>query len=98
MRTVRRTAQSRLDYLEIWLYIAERNYDAADKLIATFDQKLALLADFPGVGQARDDLIPGLRSLPVGSYLIFYRPRDDGIDLVRVVHGSRNLRKLFRRR
>jgi plasmid stabilization system protein ParE len=29
--------------------------------------------------------------------LVFYRPLDEGVEILRVVHGSRNLRALLRR-
>jgi toxin ParE1/3/4 len=39
-----------------------------------------------------------LRSFPVGEYLIFYRPLSDGIELARIMHGARNIRrKMFRK-
>ncbi len=34
---------------------------------------------------------PNLRSFPIGSYLIFYRPMEDGIQLIRVAHGARDI-------
>ena len=37
----------------------------------------------------------GLRSLPLGNYIIFYRPIDDGIEVVRILHGARDLPPLF---
>jgi len=39
--------------------------------------------------------MPALRSLPVGNYLVFYLPLDDGIEVVRVLHGSREIDALF---
>jgi plasmid stabilization system protein ParE len=36
-----------------------------------------------------------LRSLPVGSYIVFYRPMEDGIIVIRVLHGARYLPELF---
>jgi toxin ParE1/3/4 len=62
-----------------------------------FDEKLKLLADFPGMGAMREDLGPSIRTFPVGNYLIIYRPMKSGIELLRVVHGARDLRRLFRR-
>jgi len=47
------------------------------------------------MGRRRDELSPGLRSVVMGSYLIFYRPLEDGIRLMRVAHGSRDLPSLF---
>jgi len=50
------------------------------------------------LGPARPELGADVRSLPLGKYLIIYRPVKGGIELVRFVHGARNLRRLFRRR
>lgn len=48
MATVRRTALARSDYLEIFLFIDERNLPAAERLLRVFDQKLEMLAEMPG--------------------------------------------------
>jgi toxin ParE1/3/4 len=98
MATVRRTVESQRDYLKIFVYIGEQNLAAAVRLIQMFDDKLDMLAEMPGLGPARPELGKGLRSFPVGAYVLIYRPSDDGIELLRAVHGARNLRKLFRRR
>ena len=34
-------------------------------------------------------------SQPVGNYLIFYFPLENGIDIIRVLHGSRDMERLF---
>ena len=47
------------------------------------------------MGRRREELAPGLRSFPVGRYLIFYVPLTNGVDIVRVLHGSRDLVALF---
>ncbi|MEZ0259218.1 MAG: type II toxin-antitoxin system RelE/ParE family toxin [Chthoniobacter sp.] len=46
-------------------------------------------------GQARPDIAPELRFLPVGNYLIFHRPIENGVEIVRVLHGSRDYRSEF---
>lgn len=33
----------------------------------------------------------GLRSFPVGSYLVFYVPASDGIEIVRVMSGRQDI-------
>ncbi len=54
------------------------------------------LAQHPRMGRNRsEDLRPGLYSFPVGAYVLFYREQPGGIALVRVIHGSRDLLKLF---
>jgi toxin ParE1/3/4 len=97
MPGIRRSKLAEQDYRNIWHYIAADNSDAADRLLRRIDTKLELYAANPRMGTARDNLAPGLRSFPVGNYLAFYRPVTDGIELVRVLHGARNLEELFRK-
>jgi toxin ParE1/3/4 len=98
MPRVVQTRRSRSDLVEILLYIRRDNHRAARRLLDTIHDKLQLLAEFPGLGQPREDLGRSLRSFPIGDYLLFYRPMKDGIQLVRVLHGRRDLRKLFRKK
>lgn len=91
MPVVHRTYTSRVDYGEIWDYIASQNLVAADRLIDRLDYTLTTLATSPQMGRKAADLAPNLRSFPVGNYLIFYRPIKDGIELIRVLHGSRDI-------
>jgi plasmid stabilization system protein ParE len=71
MTRIIRSPQAQRDVVQIWAHIAADNMRAADKLIDTFDQKLNILKDFPGMGQLREELASKLRSLPVGNYLFF---------------------------
>lgn len=50
-----------------------------------------MLADNPGAGRDRNDIVAGIRSFPVGRYLLFYRMLADGVELVRVLHGARDI-------
>ena len=43
------------------------------------------------MGRPRPEFAPNLRSIPEGSHVIFYRPIDDGIELIRVIHRARDL-------
>jgi toxin ParE1/3/4 len=96
MPQVLRTAQAAIDLLEIWVYIAEESsMDAADRVLGTIDRKCQALAEQPGMGRRREELASGLRSLPVGSYVIFYRDQDGGIEVIRVLHGARDIEALF---
>ncbi len=45
----------------------------------------------PGSGRKEPKLAADLRSFPVGNYLIFYRAVADGIAVVRVLHGARDI-------
>ena len=95
MARFRRTAEAERDLLSIWRYIAEDNPTAATRLLLSIDEKCALLADNPRLGPARPDIAPDLRYFTVGSYLILYREAPDGVEIVRVLHGARNLSAIF---
>jgi toxin ParE1/3/4 len=88
---------ARLDLDAIWDYIGiERDSPAAAyRLIEVLYQRFELLANHPLIGQARNDLGEGLRCTVAGNYVIVYRPRQDEIEIVRVVHGARDIRSLF---
>jgi toxin ParE1/3/4 len=42
-----------------------------------------------------DRFRPGLRAWPVASYVIYYRPTDEGIEVYRVLHGARKAEELL---
>lgn len=88
--------QARQDLIAIWEYIAEDNSAAADRVLDTLDARMQLLADHPLLGPARPDIARDLRYLVSENYLILYRVLDDVVDIVRVLHGARNLRALFK--
>ena len=72
--------------------------DIADRLIGSITDRFFLLASHPYLGRARDeDLRPGLRTFPVGEYVIFYRIEDEDVVILRVLRGSRNIAALFGR-
>ncbi len=79
------------DLLGIWQFIAEDNDEAADRFVDTLYAKCQLLAMNPRLGPLRTDIAPELRYFPVGNYLILFREHSEGIEVVRVLHGARNL-------
>jgi len=90
-----RSAES--DLIEIWVYVAEGSVEGADRLIAKIQRQCQVLAEAPGTGRRRDDLLPGIRSFPVVRYVLFYREADEGIEVARVRSGYRDLRRILRR-
>ena len=95
MSTVGRTPQARLDLIDAALYIAEDDPDAADRFLDAITKTMARLARHPMLGRTRPELAPDLRSFPHRQYVIFYRPVPSGIEVVRVLHGSRDILPLF---
>jgi plasmid stabilization system protein ParE len=61
----------------------------AFRLIASSETRAGL--GNPHMGPARSDIAKELRYHPVGNYLLLYRIISGGIELVRVVHGARDL-------
>lgn len=94
MANIRRRPAAEDDLVSIWRYIAEDDIDAADRLLDRFDEAFTLLADNPRIGRPRPELMPNFRSFAVGRYMIFYRPDDDGIEIIRVIHGARDIENM----
>lgn len=95
MPRLHRTARAEQDLIEIWLYIATENPNAADKLLDQLDTVCTRLAANPLSGPARPDFAPDLRYSLAGSYLVLYRQIADGIEIVRVLHGARHIPDLL---
>jgi toxin ParE1/3/4 len=91
MPAVRRRDEAREQLEDIWLYIARDNDAAADRLLDRIEAALFDLAHRPMMGRSRPELAPELRSFVVGNYVLFYRPLFDGILLIAVLHGSRDI-------
>jgi toxin ParE1/3/4 len=83
------------DLEEIWSFVAERDMEAADQLIDEITGRFDHLLAYPEAGRARHELLVNLRSLPVKRYVIFYQPTDDGVEIFRVLHGSRDVKSEF---
>lgn len=101
-RVLKREAAKR-DLVAQWVWYAETaSIEVADRFLAATDTTLNLLATQPESGSplfVRETELQGMRRFPVSEgfekILLFYFPLQDGVDLVRVVHGSRDPRQLF---
>ena len=76
-------------------YIAQNSPSAASKLFDAIRHKCKLVAGFPNMGKSYEQLSPNLRGFNIEEYIIFYYPREDGIDIARVISGYRDLESLF---
>jgi toxin ParE1/3/4 len=54
------------------------------------------IARAPLAYPARPELADGVRTCTHGPYLIVFRPGDETVLIVRILHGARNLPALFR--
>ena len=83
------------DMDDIWLYIARDNMEAADRVIDNMRSRMSGLLRSPNSGRVRPELGEGIRSYPAGVYLIFYRTTSNGVVILRVMHGQRDLPSRF---
>lgn len=86
--------QAEIDLDEIWWYIAQNNPKNADNFLDFILKQCLFLAQPPYSGKKRDELLQDLRSFPVRNYVIFYFPLKNGVEIVRVMHGSRDIDKV----
>ena len=83
--------RAKRDLDDIWTYVAREDSAAGDRLIDRIYAVSRRLADFPESGPARPDIAAGVRSMMAGRYLLLYRVGRDAVDVVRVVHGARDI-------
>ena len=95
MSTVLFAQSAQTDLLEVWLFIAEENLNAADHVLDTIEQEANILATQSLMGRARPDLAEGIRSWPTSTpYILFYLGHADGITVVRVLHHARDVQRI----
>jgi toxin ParE1/3/4 len=83
------------DLEEIGDYIALDNPPRALSFVRELRAQCRKILDNPLAFAAREELAPGLRVLPYGHYLIFYRILDKTVRIERILHGARDLGPLF---
>ena len=85
----------------IWEHIADDNPDAATRVVEAANETFKTLAANPGLGRLRkfrDPRLKGVRSWLVSGFdncLIFYRAVPEGIEVLHVYHGARDIEALF---
>jgi len=97
---VRASAESDID--EIVLHILIDNPDAATRFLGVVKGCFSMLAGFPLAGTrrpGRDPRLANLRCWPIGgrfkNHLILYLPTESGVEILRVVHGARDVDTLI---
>jgi len=79
------------DIFDLWSYTAAYNPAAADRVVERLNRAFDLIALNPKSGRTRPDMGAGIRSFVVEKFVVFYRIEPDGIDIGRIIHGSRNI-------
>ena len=79
------------DIRAIWSYIAGENPAAATRVAGGLFDTLDRLVEQPRMGTLRAELGDDIRAMVSGSYLIFYRALEARVQVVRILHGRRDL-------
>jgi toxin ParE1/3/4 len=89
MQRIERTPAAEADAQSVWLYIAKDKPDAATKLLFKIEERLIYLAAMPLSAAAVPWIALDVRRASVGNYVIYYKALDDGIWVLRILHGAR---------
>jgi toxin ParE1/3/4 len=95
MGQIVRSLQAEQDLETTLDYLDSQSTQAADRFAKRFDESCDLHATFPQLGASSEELAPGLRHFTVGNYVVFYRPITEGIEIIRIIHGARDLPRFF---
>ena len=77
------------DLLDIFIYGCEKfGIDTAEDYIYTLKAGFQRLTEHPKLGRSIDQIIEGIRALPVVSHVIYYQVTDTTIDIIRILHKS----------
>jgi plasmid stabilization system protein ParE len=96
------TPLAKADIFEIWSYIADDSEKAANRVERAIYDACEFVAEAPMRGYTRADLTS--RSLRFWTltrypnYTVVYRPETSPLQVVAVLHGRRNLRRILSRR
>jgi toxin ParE1/3/4 len=95
MSRAKYTQQAQEDILDIAAFIAADNAQAARRLMAKILRSCERLHAQPQSGRLRPEIAPNVRSFPIEKYLISYRAARGGVEVLRVLHGARDISALM---
>ena len=90
--------EAQTDIDDIWDYYEHaEGVPVAERQYSRLRDVFQLIADNPHIGRSRAEFRPRVRSFPVGNppYVVFYTPFESHIEIIRVIHGSRDIEQLF---
>ena len=98
MGIVRKTpqAETSLDSIGEYIVRESQNLETGLQFLDQLDAKMREYSEFPHMGEARPDLGKDCRCFHVNDYVIIYRPAPNGIIVLYVCHGARDVPSIFR--
>ena len=97
MRQLRITEHAENDLVEIGTFIAKDSLVNAARFIAAIEEHCRILATYPLIGRTRDELLPGTRSIAYGHYTILYCILENTVQVLRVIHSARDIKRMTRK-
>jgi toxin ParE1/3/4 len=101
MSKVNKRPQVIRDLIELATYIAEDNLEASDRFLAAAEATFKQLGEMPGIGkpcQFSNPKLEGVRQQAIKGfkkYLVFYRPTDLDVEIIRVIHSARDIEAIL---
>ncbi len=96
MTRYRVSRDAELDLDEIFHYWAHRvGVEVADRLIDSITDRFWLLGEHPDAGKPFDELAAGVKCVPAGKYLIYYRRTRRGTEILHIFHGARDQQRAW---
>jgi toxin ParE1/3/4 len=92
---IRRFPRAIRDADEILGYIAADNVAAAERFAERLVRATDRLAGFPESGAPHPEIGDRVRGIVVARYLVLYRVGPDSVDILRILHGARDLTALL---
>lgn len=90
---------AREDARNVWRYHAHvASVEVADRLYSELISMVARIAENPRLWRVRNEIAANLRGAVVRPYAIFFREYGSRIQIVRIIHGRRNIPAFFRKR
>lgn len=89
------------DLIEQATYIAQDNLDTAERFLVVAEETFQLLGRMPGIGKLcrfSNPQLSSIRQYPVKgfkNYLIFYRATASEVEVLRVLHGARDMEAIL---
>ena len=91
------TPSAARDLDDVLTYVLEQSgVERARRLYDHLHKAFVAISTQPGIGHGREDLVDeSLRVWPVFAHLIIYRPDTKPVQIIRVIHGARDVGTMF---
>ena len=83
------------DLADIEAHIAANRPSVVNDVLDALEAACRLVAQYPAAGRERDEVDAGVRSFPVGTYVLFYYPNAQGVGIARILHARRDVTAAF---